>query len=82
MLNAGGNREGLNYQEVKSILAPLPKQVERTRFAHISAEIHDAIQSELDNYAKYLRLKTGLMQDLLTGRVSVEPLIEKGRRSE
>ena len=76
MLNAGGNREGLNYQQVKSILVPFPELEERKKFTCVIQEINDVIQNEVNNLAKYKRLKTGLMQDLLTGRVSVEPLIE------
>jgi type I restriction enzyme S subunit len=68
LLNAGGNREGLNYQQVKSIVVAYPvEQDERDRFAELMSAINESIQVENERREKLLRLKSGLMQDLLTG---------------
>ena len=69
MLNAGGNREGLNYQQVKNILVPYPNKKEREEFACILQNMNETIENEVSTHAKHMRLKTGLMQDLLSGRV-------------
>lgn len=76
MLNAGGNREGLNYQQVRNIVVPYPEAQERRRFADLVMMMTDSIQNAVDTHAKQLYLKAGLMQDLLSGRVSVEGLIK------
>lgn len=74
MLNAGGNREGLNYQQVRNIIVPYPGANERAHFAGLVKMIGGTIQRAIDAHGKLLRLKTGLMQDLLSGRVSVVKL--------
>ena len=75
MLNAGGNREGLNYQEVRNILVRYPKPEEREGFARLLMKLNETIENEMDAHAKLHRLKSGLMQDLLSGRVSVAGLL-------
>ncbi len=75
-LNAGGNREGLNYQQVRSFLIPWPKtsgEFNRLyRIIEMAADQVHALQSSLE---KLRALKTALMQDLLTGKVPVTPLL-------
>ena len=68
-LNAGGNREGLNYEQLRSFVIPWPTQEERQRIAEILFS-QDKRLSDEDSYLRKLALmKNGLMRDLLTGRV-------------
>lgn len=82
MLNAGGNREGLNYQEVRNILVPCPTREEKEEFARLYTKMNQTIAQEENTLAKLHRLKSGLMQDLLSGRVSVAGVIESTSRPE
>jgi type I restriction enzyme S subunit len=83
-LNAGGNREGLNYAQIRSFVVPWPRSKERTRIAGALSAHESRIRAEEVYRDKLQLLKKGLMQDLLTGRVRVpvsegEPeLIEAG----
>ena len=70
-LNAGSNREGLNYQHIRGFVVPWPSESERTKVAMI-LEAHDArIRAEESTRDKLKLQKRGLMNDLLTGRVRV-----------
>lgn len=73
---AGGNREGLNYQQIKGFLIPWPTEGEREAIAKRISTINQDQQLERNTLHKYRLLKAGLMQDLLTGRVSVESIME------
>ena len=77
-LNAGGNREGLNYQQVRSFLIPWPES--EAEFSEIRKRIiksNESIRSEKRHAQKLKLLKHGLMQDLLTGKVSVAGIVKK-----
>lgn len=77
IFNAGGNREGLNYQQLKSIKVPWPEKDERTHVVNILSAHNDRIHVE-EAYRDKLRLqKNGLMNDLLTGKVRVEKITEE-----
>ncbi|MFB6285661.1 MAG: restriction endonuclease subunit S [Candidatus Bipolaricaulia bacterium] len=70
-LQAGGSREGLNYSQLKSFVVPWPSEKER-RMIVKRVETARGKQDEEKAYrGKLQHLKTGLMQDLLTGRVRV-----------
>jgi type I restriction enzyme S subunit len=70
--NAGGNREGLNYEQLRSFIIPWPPQKDRQRIARIIAAQNSRL-SEEEAYLNGLKqLKKGLMQDLLTDRVPVK----------
>jgi len=71
-LNAGGNREGLNYQQLRSFLIPWPKnskEIDAITERLVSIDLK--IDKNVDAVNKYTLLKKGLMQDLLTGKVAV-----------
>lgn len=70
-LNAGGNREGLNYAQLRSFLVPWPTREERHRISMVLIANDERIQLEQRNRNKLESLKHALMQDLLTGRVRV-----------
>jgi type I restriction enzyme S subunit len=68
---AGGNREGLNYQQIRSFVIPLPPKNEQLKIAGIVGTIDKKLESlELKrNY--FNEFKKGLMQQLLTGKLRV-----------
>jgi len=77
-LNAGGNREGLNYQQVRSFLIPWPNlSSEFDRITSVIEETAFVIENYKESKEKLISLKKGLMQDLLTGKVHVTPLLDK-----
>jgi type I restriction enzyme S subunit len=75
-LIAGGNREGLNFQQIRSIRLPWPQKDERTEIVRLIDTASTALSQNCNQLLKLKRLKTGLMRDLLSGRVSVEPLLD------
>ena len=77
-MNAGGNREGLNYQQVRSFRIPWP--TDDFEFTRIYKRIEgmDAIGTgDSASLGKLRSIKTALMQDLLTGKVRVTPLLQQ-----
>jgi len=69
-LNAGSNRQGLNYQQLRSFLVPWPiDDAERTAVAARIELAESRIRVEQNYLSKLKAIKKGLMQDLLTGRV-------------
>ncbi|WP_084168118.1 restriction endonuclease subunit S [Paraburkholderia acidipaludis] len=76
---AGGNREGLNYQQIRSFDVPVPPVPEQDEIARILGCADEKIEVLTEKLEQYQTLKRGLMQKILTGewRVklsSVEPL--------
>ena len=72
-LNAGSNREGLNFQQAKSMEFPFPKdEVKRKEISSIISSIDSKIQKEKQELNKLKSIKEGLMQDLLTGNKQKE----------
>ena len=73
--NESGAKAGLNLPTIRSILVaspPLGEQRHIAKMLDANAEGISRFQAELN---KQSHLKTGLMQDLLTGKVSVTPLL-------
>ncbi|MCI5145556.1 MAG: restriction endonuclease subunit S, partial [Candidatus Electrothrix sp. AR3] len=66
----GGNREGLNFEQVRSISFPLsPTKVEQQAIATILSDIDAEITALEAKQAKAKKIKQGMMQELLTGRI-------------
>ena len=65
-LNAGGNREGLNYQQLRSFEVPWPTSYERTKIAKILTTVDNLIEKTEALIAKYQAIKQGMMHDLFT----------------
>ncbi|MBY0503979.1 MAG: restriction endonuclease subunit S [Bryobacteraceae bacterium] len=65
-LNAGGNREGLNYQQIRSFVVPWPAQAQRWKVADILAVLDETIAQTEALIAKYEQIRLGLMHDLFT----------------
>ncbi len=67
----GSTRTKLNQKEMKKIRLPLPPLEEQKRIVAILSTIDDWIELERKRREKLERLKHGLMELLLTGRVRV-----------
>jgi type I restriction enzyme S subunit len=61
----------VNKSRFSSLLLPLPDFDEQRRIVAALDQQDETRESELEYRAKLQLLKTGLMQDLLTGRVRV-----------
>ncbi|OQB05443.1 MAG: EcoKI restriction-modification system protein HsdS [bacterium ADurb.Bin212] len=71
-IQAGGNRPGLNYEQVKSIILPISHDIqEQKQIVNVLQSIDNQIAINRKLKAKQELLKQGLMQDLLTGKVVV-----------
>lgn len=75
-LNEAGAKAGLNLTTVASLAVVLPSPREQDHIAQVLNRADENIATQERNWEKLQRLKTGLMQDLLTGKVSVEPLLK------
>jgi type I restriction enzyme S subunit len=65
---AGGNRQGLNFEQIRSFLITLPPFPEQRTIATALSDV-DALLSALDALiAKKCAIKQGTMQELLTGK--------------
>lgn len=62
----------INAEMVLSTVISLPKQVEQRRILDRVASCSGLIAQARQEHDKLRRLKTGLMQDLLTGKVRVK----------
>jgi type I restriction enzyme S subunit len=74
----GTSQPALTIEKLKKMLLPLPSLPEQQRIAEILSQIDQTIEKEEQYKEKLERLKQGLMQDLLTGKVRVNHLIEEG----
>lgn len=65
---AGGNREGLNFKQVRSIQFPVPSDMlEQKEIAGIAQDLSFNLGFIENQLAKTKALKQGMMQELLTG---------------
>lgn len=66
---AGGNRQGLNFGQIKSFKIPLPPTIEEQKAIAQSLSDVDALITECDRLiTKKRNIKQGTMQQLLTGK--------------
>jgi type I restriction enzyme S subunit len=65
-LNAGGNREGLNYQQLRVFRIPWPPMEYRAGIARILTTVDNLIEKTEALIAKYQAVKQGLMNDFFT----------------
>lgn len=66
-----------NKTDFRKLLIPLPPLPEQQRIAEILSQIDNTIEKEEAYKQKLDRIKKGLMEDLLTGRVRVNKLIKE-----
>lgn len=67
-----------SWDILKNYSFPLPPLPEQQRIAEILSQIDETIEKEQKYKEKLERLKQGLMEDLLTGKVQVNHLIKEG----
>ncbi|MGS5085474.1 restriction endonuclease subunit S [Hydrogenophaga sp. A37] len=75
-LTAGTTNPHLNVAEVRLFILPLPPVSEQTLIQQQLGGLDHRIAVESAERDKLLTLKSGLMDDLLTGRVRVTPLLQ------
>jgi len=75
-LTSGTTNQHLTVSEVKDFEVPLPPLVEQQAIAERLQGLELRLQCETREQQKFLLLKFALMDDLLTGRVRVTPLLE------
>lgn len=74
--NQGGlAQQHFNVKEMKNLLVIRPGIDEQKRIIKIISSHETLLKSELKKLNKLKKIKTGLMQDLLTGKTSVKPLL-------
>jgi type I restriction enzyme S subunit len=67
---AGGNREGLNFTQVRSIKLAIPRnKFEQRAIADVLGDMDAAIELVETKLAKARQIKQAMMQELLTGRI-------------
>jgi type I restriction enzyme S subunit len=75
--NAGSNRQGLNYEQLKSFKIPWPKSDnERIEIASLVERHDELVVSEERELLKLRAMRNGLAKDLLTGHVRVPKAIQ------
>jgi len=72
----GITRFGITKETIENAFIPLPPLPEQQRIAEILSQIDNTIEKEEAYKQKLERIKKGLMEDLLTGRVRVNKLID------
>jgi len=71
---AGGNRQGLNFGQIRSFIIPLPPPPDQRAIAEALSNVDGLLGALEALIAKKRAIKQGMMQQLLTGRVRlVEP---------
>jgi len=67
--------KGINLRDVRRIPIALPPREEQEQLAETLNAAETALRNQAKELSKLQKLKTGLAQHLLTGRVSVAPLL-------
>jgi type I restriction enzyme S subunit len=78
LLNAGGNREGLNYQQLRSFVVPWPQPQSRAKIATILSTLDEVIEATEKLVEKHQQIKAGLMHDLFTRGLWTRPELARG----
>lgn len=74
---AGGNRQGLNYQQLGSFKLELPSLPEQNRIVAVLDTWDRAIEKLTQKIKKKKNIKKGLMQELLTGNTRMPGFTKK-----
>ena len=75
LLISGSAQPKLNQRNLRLLELPMPPELEQARVGAILSTQEEWCRWHDDRLLKLQRIKTGLMQDLLTGKVSVAPLL-------
>ena len=81
-LNDAGAKAGLNLPTIRGLVTAKPLVAEQDLIATRLDEIDIRIKNAMTESAKLRELKVGLMDDLLTGRVRVTPLLDEVARQK
>jgi type I restriction enzyme, S subunit len=68
-LKSGTTVESIEFPWLKAFTIPIPKPLEQTAIAAILSDMDAEIVALVEKLAKTRRIKQGMMQDILTGRV-------------
>ncbi len=74
----GSNYPAISSNDLNNILVLHPSLPEQHRIVSILSQIDETIEKEQNYKQKLERIKQGLMEDLLTGKVRVNHLIKEG----
>jgi len=77
LLNEATGVPSLNRENLKIIFLPLPPLPEQQLIADVLSQVDEVIEKEIQYKEKLERIKKGLMEDLLTGKVRVNNLIKE-----
>jgi len=77
LLSQGSTFEAIGKKELEYFSIPFPPLHEQQRIASILSQIDETIEKETAYKEKLMKLKSGLMEDLLTGKVRVNKLINE-----
>jgi type I restriction enzyme, S subunit len=77
LMTTGSTVTGIKQAVFKKVIMQFPKTDEQQSISNILNSANKKIESIQTELSKLRRLKAGLMQDLLSGRVSVKPLMEE-----
>jgi restriction endonuclease S subunit len=73
------NLASINSTQLKAFLIPIPNLDEQKKIITVLSTCDHQIQKEHSFLNKLMRIKSGLMQDLLSGKVSIAPLLTDGQ---
>ncbi|MES2362615.1 MAG: restriction endonuclease subunit S [Pseudomonadota bacterium] len=80
-LAVGGVQKNIKGSDVLCLQLPAPTPFEAVKIAERVESVENDVESNQQLLAKLLLQKSGLMDDLLTGRVRVTPLLQEGTAS-
>ncbi|TXK75055.1 restriction endonuclease subunit S [Mesonia sp. K4-1] len=75
-LASGSTVKGIRLEVLKDLKVALPPISEQKDIAEILSKVDDKLQTQKDKKQAYQQLKKGLMQQLLTGKIRVNQLLE------
>ncbi|MBD3895452.1 restriction endonuclease subunit S [Halomonas sp. ML-15] len=75
----GGTMSAIRSETLASLCLPVPPRHEQSEIEFRLLEINKRLASEITALSKMRLEKSGLMDDLLTGRVRVTPLLDQAR---
>jgi len=73
----GTTVHSLNTDYIENILIPIPERTEQENISNILTTIDTSINFQISEVNKLIRIKTGLMENLLTGVTQVNHLVIK-----
>lgn len=72
ILSEGSGLKHMVLRSIKALIIPMPDLAEQERIESILLQINAQIKNVQDELGKYKKVKSGLMQDLLTGNREVK----------